>query len=77
MKVVDQAVWLLGNIMGDCAEFRDMVANAGTIPILNRVIAATTGVSKKPELVYSYQIVHILHNFIIENITFNKHFIIL
>jgi hypothetical protein len=31
-NVREQAVWCLGNIAGDCPEFRDMVLSAGALP---------------------------------------------
>lgn len=38
MRVCEQAVWALGNIIGDCAEFRDQVISYNFVPALLNLI---------------------------------------
>ena len=38
LSLKDQAMWALGNIAGDCAELRDLVLNAGILPIMVSIL---------------------------------------
>lgn len=45
--VREQAVWAIGNIMGDCAELRDRVVEEGAIPRLYDLIPGDSKVNTK------------------------------
>jgi len=45
MKVCEQAVWALGNIIGDGPEFRDMIIEQGFVPALLALIRPDTDIS--------------------------------
>lgn len=43
----EEAVWALGNMAGDSTEVRELVARAGIMPTLLRVIASDRWVSQQ------------------------------
>jgi len=40
--VVDQAVWAIGNLSGDCVAYRDKIISAGAIEQLIKIVNSTT-----------------------------------
>lgn len=52
-RVMEQAVWALGNIAGDGPEPRDVVLSHGIVPVLISLLRSTTEVTAQQNIVWT------------------------
>lgn len=52
-RVMEQAVWALGNIAGDGPKLRDVVLSHGIIPILNHLLESTKEITAQQNIVWT------------------------
>lgn len=52
-RVMEQAVWALGNIAGDCPHTRDIVLSHEVVPVLNSLLESTTEVTAQQNVVWT------------------------
>jgi len=53
IRVMEQAVWALGNIAGDGPQLRDIVLSNGIVPILNSLLEKTEQVTAQQNIVWT------------------------
>lgn len=53
VRVMEQAVWALGNIAGDGPKLRDIVLSNGIVPILNTLLERTIEVGAKRNIIWT------------------------
>lgn len=53
VRVMEQAVWALGNIAGDGPKLRDLVLCHGIVPILNSLLEKTLEITAQQNIVWT------------------------
>lgn len=53
VRVMEQAVWALGNVAGDGPHARDVVLSQGIVPILNSLLENATEITAQQNIVWT------------------------
>lgn len=53
-QIAEQAIWGLGNISGDCVEFRSLVLKSNAVDVLNDVFDRTNNIKMKEQIIWVF-----------------------